>query len=99
MPADPKTGGRTSKEQSGGALLEAGVNWKSNLNWGAVMKYVICLAVLVGCASVKDENHSPQRKADYAACEENSPSGASWFLGAGVAQAMQINDCMKAKGY
>jgi hypothetical protein len=60
-----------------------------------------CLIVLLiaGCASVKDENHSPERKADYAKCEENTPSGASLFLGLGVAQAMQINDCMKAKGW
>lgn len=60
---------------------------------------LIVLLLLAGCASIKDENHSPERKADYAECEKNTPSTGMLLLGGGIAQAMQINDCMKAKGW
>jgi hypothetical protein len=63
------------------------------------MRSFLVVLLISGCASVKDESHSPERKADYAECEKNTPSGTSLVLFGGIAQAMQINDCMKAKGW
>jgi hypothetical protein len=74
-------------------LLGGGQTYKET-----AMRYLMIL-MLAGCSNMISPTDSPEKKAAYAACEENSPSGAAWFLGAGVAQAMQINDCMKAKGY
>jgi uncharacterized protein YceK len=63
------------------------------------MKYAICLAVLAGCASVQSEHDSPERKAHYAQCEEQSNDLGTYLIGGGIARAMKISDCMKAKGY
>jgi hypothetical protein len=57
---------------------------------------ILCLA---GCASVQDENHSPERKADYAKCEEQANDAGTYLLGGGFARAMKISNCMEAKGW
>jgi hypothetical protein len=58
------------------------------------MRYLMIL-LLTGCANQISETDPPQRKADYAACEEKSTYG----IFGGISAAMQVNDCMKAKGY
>lgn len=63
------------------------------------MRYLIVLLLLTGCASIKDENHSPERKADYAECEKQTPGAEGFLLGFGFAHALKVNDCMSAKGW
>lgn len=62
------------------------------------MRYLMIL-VLAGCASVQNEYDSPERKAHYAQCEEQANDLGTYLIGGGIARAMKISDCMKAKGY